>query len=143
MIVDQFPVTIFEMDQTDVQYRQDLILASAYFHTEPTKCARVLYHAMQAAGVWNALADELRSGLFHHDEECLAQFPVFEQWYSSLIELVVHKPTDERLLDGAGNFVGPAGASFTDCWLTPMGENRAKKLLLENPQWKPLLLVQK
>jgi hypothetical protein len=69
-------------------------------------------------------------------EEDLARFPVIGAWYSTLIELVMREPESERLLEGAGNFVDPAGATFTACWLTDAGRARAERLLAEHPDWE-------
>ena len=90
------------------QLRRDFIVASALFHARGrhvARSARVLRHAMIAAGVW----EERFAGAFHGNHE---EFPVVWAWYASLIELT-REEASERLLDGCGNLELPAGALFT------------------------------
>jgi hypothetical protein len=116
--------------------RRQFILASARFNaTDPNAgyytatCARVLKHAMMAAGVW----DESHRDGFHGIEEAASS--LVDLWYGTLIEMVLAEPESARLLNGAGNFVGPAGAFFTGCWLTPAGRLEAERLLDLHPEW--------
>jgi hypothetical protein len=126
---------------TDAQFRKNLILCSALIHAPPptgrmyVSCARVLRHALIATGLWeDKLADA-----FHGTDEDIPQFSVVTLWYSMLIELTRQEPESDRLLNGAGNLVTPAGAHFTGCWLTPAGRAAAERLLAENPGWKTKL----
>src|SRR5580692_4798979 len=107
------------IDPTDAELRRNLILASAYFHGLPptdrirASCARVLRHALVAAGLWNERLNGCASAIFHGDSEANAEFPAVRLWYSTLIELTQQEPESERLLIGGGNLVAPAGAFFT------------------------------
>jgi hypothetical protein len=114
--------------------REDYILLSAYFHAKMPRdrivanCAKVLRHAMTAAGVWRPeFADA-----FHGVEEEDAKYPLVGVWYSSLISMTSHEPQDERLLHGAGNLRAPAAPHYTACWLTPAGTEAANRLLNEH-----------
>jgi len=126
------------------QFRRDLILASALFHAPPpadriyANCARVIRHALIAADLWDDRFDQA----FQGDDESLARLPVVTQWYTTLIELTQHVPQSERLLNGGGNLVEPAGAYFTACWLTPAGAAVAERLLAEHPDWRARLTIQ-
>ena len=131
-------------DDSDAdQLRKNLILCSALFHAPPppadnracANCARVLRHALIAAGLWQ---DEFKDA-FHGTDDGIPQSEVVTLWYSTLIELTRHEPESERLLSGAGNLVAPAGAHFTACWLTPAGRAFAQGLLAEHPEWKAKL----
>lgn len=127
------------------QLRKDLILASALFHAAPpgdriyANCARVLRHALIAADLW----DDRFNIAFFGDDECLARFPLVLQWYSTLIALTRQKPESERLLNGGGDLVLPAGAYFTACWLTSAGRAVAERLLSEHPDWRARLTTQR
>jgi hypothetical protein len=132
---------------TDDSTRRDLILASAYFHASPPRpgerirasCARVLRHALNAAGLWE---DRMRKAL-HGEDDGSPEFRVVNQWYETLIDLVRRK--SERLLEGAGNLgdsktgTPPAGAYYTACWLTPAGRIVAERVLAEQPKLKASL----
>jgi hypothetical protein len=54
-------------------------------------------------------------------------------YYGALIELIQHKPIEEALFEGAGNFGTPkepkAHPHFTACRLTTLGEQMAETLL--------------
>jgi hypothetical protein len=125
-------------DPAGEQFRRNLILVSALFHAPPpsdrvyANCARVIHHALIAAGLWDKRLDEGQSAAFHGDSE---EFPVVTLWYTTLIALTQHEPESERLLNGAGNLILPAGAYFTSCWLTPVGRIVAEQLLVEHPEW--------
>ena len=129
-------------DFSDVNSRKHLIVAAAFLHTSPTgdrihaNCARVLQHALMGAGLWNNELADAASAVFAGEEEALARFPVVAEWYSTLIQLTQQQPDTDRLLNGGGNLVLPAGASFTACWLTPAGQSVAESLLAENPEWR-------
>ena len=135
------PVVEENMDD-EMQFRKNLILASALFHSEPpTDCirassARVLKHALRAAGLWDKQLQENASAVFTGDSETLARFPVVGQWYATLIQLTFHEPESERLLKGGGNLILPAAAFFTACWLTSAGQLVAERLLAEHPEWR-------
>jgi hypothetical protein len=128
-------------DAFDAELRNNLILASALFHTRPpmgratANCGRVLRHALEAAGLWGAGSEDSAIDAFHGECE---KFPEVQIWYQALIELT-RKPRPERLLEGAGNLILPAGAFFTACWLTPNGKSVAEKLIAEQPEWKAKL----
>ncbi len=131
-------------DSKDVNLRESLILASAFLHAPPrgrihANCARVLQHALTAAGLWDQKLAEAASAVFTGDEEALEEFPIVAEWYTTLIELTQQQPEHDRLLNGAGNLVTPAGAFFTACWPTPAGEAVAGTLLAENPTWREKL----
>ncbi|MFI5381577.1 MAG: hypothetical protein ACHRHE_19955 [Tepidisphaerales bacterium] len=134
-------------DIADAQLRKNLILCSALFHTPPppqradnricANCARLLRHALTAPGLWQ---DEFKDA-FHGTDDGIPQSPVVTLWYSTLIELTRHEPESERLLNGVGNLVTPAGAHFTGCWLTPAGRTFAQRLLKEHPEWIAKLIT--
>lgn len=137
-------------------YREQYILASAYFHGDQPEgylianCARVLRQAMYAAGKWD---HEFNAALHGVDN-----FPEYAQWYGSFLDLIFHEPESERLLQGGGNYGTPAGreamrrllpmpqdadaaglpagAVYTACWLTPAGKRIADHLLALHPDWK-------
>jgi hypothetical protein len=72
-------------DLAQGQFRKDLILASAFFHAprfdpQTANSARVLRHALIAAGLWDERFNEAFDG---NDGD----FPVIALWYSTLIEL--------------------------------------------------------
>lgn len=129
---------------SEAELRRGLILASALIYTQPPRdrarvnCFRVLRHALDAAGLWNARLEERQPALFHGNVED----PVVRQWYSTLIELARQEPASDRLLEGAGDLDTPAGAYFTACWLTPAGKIVAKKLLAAHPEWTERLTGQ-
>ena len=117
------------MDREE-QLRRDFILASAFFHARSVhvaNSARVLRHAMIAAGLW----DESFNDAFDGNHEA---FPIVSAWYATLIELT-REEESRRLLDGGGNLVLPAGAHFTGCCLTPAGRTAAERLLADHPDW--------
>ena len=128
----------------DAELRRNYILASALFHTQISadqiraNCFRVLQHALMAAGLWDQDLEARRSEAFHDAQD----FPVLRLWYETLIDLTRQEPASERLLEGAGNLAGRAGAYFTACWLTPAGRRVAEKLLAEHPEWRPKLMRQ-
>jgi predicted nucleic acid-binding protein len=78
--------------------------------------------------------DERNPGFEDHDD-----FPIVWLWYSALIELTCHEPKSERLLEGAGNLIDPAGAFFTACWLTSVGRVVAEKVIEQHSEWKSKL----
>jgi hypothetical protein len=130
-------------DASGLSRRTQLILASAFFHgSNPSapqiraSSARVLRHALRAAGLWR---DEYAVAL-HGGDADIPQFQVVTEWYAELIRLVRHEPAADRLLDGAGNFIAPAGAHFTACWLTQAGRAMARRLLFENREWHAALV---
>jgi hypothetical protein len=128
-------------DDSDGELRQQLILASAFFHGDPptdrirASSARVLRHALIAAGLWDDTLEAAAPAVFTGDEAAVARFPVVEEWYSTLIQLTRKRPKSARLLDGGGNMIAPAAPYFTGCWLTPAGRSEAERLLAQHPQW--------
>ncbi len=119
-------------------FRRNFILLSAYFHAQPpsngfctANCARVLRHALTAAGLWDDRLAENQSAFFSEDD---GSFPVVGLWYSELIGLTHERPESERLLNGGGNLITPSGAYFTACWLTDAGRAVAEQLLADHPE---------
>jgi hypothetical protein len=120
------------------RFRREFILASAFFHApskrEPViaNSARVLMHALKAAGLWE---DRLREA-FHGVEDDETEFALVSRWYATLIEMTQFEPAEERLLDGCGNFgTPPAGAYYTACWLTDAGRRISRHLVEIHPEW--------
>lgn len=136
------------LPRMDAELRREFILASALFHERPpdadgyvrANSARVLRNALRAAGLWDQRLQEGQAEAFHGIYD---RFPDIKMWYDTLIELVRHEPESERLLQGAGNLIDPAGASFTACWLTPRGRETAEKLLATHPDWENKLTLEK
>jgi hypothetical protein len=126
---------------SEVEFRKNLILASASFQTKPptdfirASCARVLRHALMAAGLWHTNSEDKANSAFHGEYEA---FPELHQWYQTLIEQI-QEPESMRLLEGGGDFTTLAAASFTACWLTPRGRAIAEKLIADHPGWKAKL----
>ncbi len=121
----------------DAEFRKELILAAALFHTQPPRgriyanSFRVLRHALMAAGLWDERQQGRYSAAFHG----VSDDPLISTWYATLIELTRAEPASGRLLEGGGDLDLPAGAYFTGCWLTPAGEAVAERLLAEHPDW--------
>jgi hypothetical protein len=126
----------------DEQCRRNFILASALLHAPPpvdriyANCARVLRHALMAAGLWDH--QRMIDGQIHAFHGDVEQFPIIALWYSTLIGMT-REPEASRLLNGAGNLDLPAGAYFTACWLTAKGRVAAEGLLAEHPDWEARL----
>jgi hypothetical protein len=98
-------------------------------------CARVLHHALIAAGLWeDRLADAFHG---HQTQAC----DIVDLWYSTLIQMTQREPESERLLDSAGNLVTPAAPHFTACWPTAVGLAAAQRLLTESLDWKQRLTL--
>jgi len=129
---------------TKSEFRKNMILASTLLHTQPptdvprANCARILRHALIAAGLSDQRLEEGHSVAFHGNTK---DFPEVRLWYTTLIELTRQEPASARLLTGAGNLELPAGACFTACWLTSDGRRFAEKLLVEHPEWKERLMA--
>ena len=117
----------------DGELRRKLILISALpFRIDRSHVTansfRILRHALTCAGLWTG---QMADGSFE------AVDPVFESWYSTLIEMTRPTADGQQLMEGHGNLVTPAGARFTACFLTDHGRNLAEKIAGEHPQWRP------